>query len=309
MRIALLAGGTGAAKLAAGLAARAPDVSLTVITNTADDEEFWGLLVSPDTDSVIYRLAGIFNERAGFGVHDETFNALAMLRRLGEPDWFALGDRDIGLHLLRAGLLRRGARLTEAVAELTRRLGLGAAVVPMTDDRVRTRIITDDAELTFQTWFVRLRCEPAVRGIRFDGLDSARPAPEAVAAVRAADAVVIGPSNPLISIDPIVTLLQPVLDRSRVLAISPVVGGRSLKGPTVDMMRALGEEPSALGVARRYAALASRFVLDSADSELFDGIAALGVRPHVLDTVMQDASGQARLAGDVVELLAANPAG
>ena len=303
MRIALLAGGTGAAKLAAGLNAVLAPGELTVITNTADDEEFWGLLVSPDTDSVIYRLAGIFNEHAGFGVRDETFHALEMLRTLGEPDWFALGDRDIGLHLLRATLLRRGARLTQAVAEVTRRLGIDVAVVPMTDDTVRTRIVSDAGELTFQDWFVRQRCEPPLRGLRFDGIGAARPSPEATAAVRDADAVLIGPSNPLISIDPIVALLGPLLDRARVTAVSPVVGGRALKGPTVDMMQQLGEEPSALGVARHYASTASRFVLDVADAAGAAAVAALGLEVHVLDTVMRDAEGEARLARDIIALL------
>ena len=303
MRVAILAGGTGAARLAAGFARELAPGDLTVITNTADDDEFWGLPVSPDTDSVIYRLSGVFNESAGFGVRDETFNALDTLRTLQEDTWFALGDRDLGLHLLRAELLRRGLRLTEAVAEVTRRLGLATAVVPMSDDRVRTRIITDSGELSLQEWFVRMRCEPAVRGLRFEGLDAARPSPEALAAVHDAHVTVIGPSNPLISIDPILALLRPALDRERALAVSPVVGGRALKGPTVEMMRAAGEEPTALGVARHYAPAAARLVVDAADAESADEIAAMGIIPHVLDTVMLDAAGEARLAAEIVRLL------
>src|SRR4029077_311889 len=186
----------------------------------------------------------VFNERTGFGVADDTFNALAMLKRLGEPTWFALGDSDIVLHLLRASHVNSGMRLTDVVAELVRRLNIAATIVPMSDDRVRTRIVTDAGEFSLQQWFVANRCTPAVRRIRFDGVDGAAPAPEALRAVKDADAVIIGPSNPLISIDPILALLAPYLERDRVFTASPIVGGRSLKGPTVDMLIDLGEEPT-----------------------------------------------------------------
>lgn len=302
MRVALLAGGTGAARLARGLVRVLGPGELSVITNTGDDEEMWGLLVCPDTDAVLYRLAGIFNEEGGFGVRDESFHAREMLERLGEPAWFGLGDRDIGLHLLRAELRRRGASLSEAVAEIGRRLGLGARVVPMSDDPVRTRILTPDGELSLQEWFVRDRCAPAVRAIRFAGIETARPAPGAAEAVRAADAVIIGPSNPLLSIDPILGLLSTHLARERTIAVSPVVGGRSLKGPTVTMLEQLGEEPSALGVARRYAGVCSHCVLDREDAALHAEVAALGVRPLVLDTVMAGEEGERRLAGELVRL-------
>ena len=300
MRVTLLAGGTGAARLACGLAAVLPSGDLSVVTNTADDDEFWGLLVCPDTDSVVYRLAGLFNDRTGFGVRDETFHALEMLGRLGEPTWFSLGDGDIGLHLLRETLRRRGAGLAEAMGEIGRRLRLPATVIPMSNDPVRTKLCTEAGEMGFQEWFVGHRCEPPVSAIRFAGLETARPVAAAVAAVKEADLIVIGPSNPLLSIDPILALLGTHLDRDRVLAVSPVVGGQALKGPTVTLMAGLGEEPTALGVARRYAGIAGDFVLDIVDSALSSGVAALEVRPHVLDTVMADAAGERRLAADIL---------
>jgi LPPG:FO 2-phospho-L-lactate transferase len=302
MRVALLAGGTGAARLARGLAAVLPAGALSVITNTADDEELWGLRISPDTDSVLYRLAGLFNESSGFGVRDETFHTLEMLGRLGEPTWFGLGDRDIGLHLLRESLRRGGATFTEAVAEVVRRLGLPAAVIPMSDDRVRTRVLSEAGELSFQEWYVRDGCRPAVRGLRFDGAEAARASDAAVEAVGRADLVLIGPSNPLLSIDPILGVLGPHLDREQVVAVSPVVGGRALKGPTVSLLAQLGEEPSALGVARRYARVAAVYVLDRADAGLAGDVAALGLVPQVLDTVMEGGEGERRLARELLAL-------
>jgi len=302
MKIALLAGGTGGAKLAAGLVTvLAPD-QLTIIANTADDDEFWGLLVSPDVDAILYRLAGMFNERTGFGVAGDTFNALAMLERLGEPTWFALGDSDIGLHLLRTHLVNTGVRLTDVVAELVRRLSIAATIVPMSDDRVRTKIVTDAGEFSLQQWFVANRCAPAVRRIRFDGVDRANPAPEAIRAVKDADAVIIGPSNPLISIDPILALLVPHLERDRVFAVSPIVGGRSLKGPTVDMLTDVGEEPTSIGIARHYEGTAATLIIDTADAALQSSIEALGVRVVVCDIVMADAAGERRVAAEIVSI-------
>ena len=304
MKLALLAGGTGGAKLAAGFADVLSPGELTVIANTADDDEFWGLLVSPDVDAILYRLAGMFNEHSGFGVADDTFHALSMLRRLGEPAWFALGDLDIGLHLLRSRLLRSGLRLTGAVAEIARRLAIATTVLPMSDEPVRTRVVTDDGELAMQQWFVEKQCAPPVRAIRYQGIESAHPSPEVVQAVRDADAVVIGPSNPLLSIDPIVALLEPHLDRDRVIVVSPIVGDRSFKGPTVTLLRDLGEEPTAAGVAKHYARSAAMFIIDSVDAAVQRSVAALGMRPIVLDTVMTDAAGQRRLAGDIAQIVA-----
>lgn len=300
MKVALLSGGTGGARLATGLASVLPPGDLSIVANTGDDEEFWGLLVSPDVDAILYRLAGVFNDVTGFGVRDDTFHAQAMLGLLGEQTWFQLGDRDIGVHLLRASLLRGGMRLSEAVAHLAERFGIKASVIPMSDDPVRTRISTDAGELSMQEWFVGQRGAPAVRGMRLAGIESARPAPEAVAAVRAADAVIIGPSNPLLSVDPILAVLGPELDRERVTVISPVVGGRSLKGPTVSMLRDMGEETTALGIARRYAAIAASIVIDHEDAAMVEPIRALGMRVVVDATVMDGAAGEVRLAASLL---------
>lgn len=303
MRVTLLSGGTGGARLATGLAGVLPPEDLSIVANTADDEEFWSLLVSPDVDAILYRLAGLFNDAAGFGVRDDTFHAQAMLGSLGEQTWFQLGDRDIGVHLLRAALLRRGLRLTEAVTHLSRSFGIRASVIPMSDDPVRTRIQTDSGELSMQEWFVRDGCAPAIRGMRLAGIDSARPSPEAVTAMTNADAVIIGPSNPLLSVDPILAVLGDTLDRDRVTVVSPVIGGRSLKGPTVEMLRQMGEEATALGVARRYAGVAAGIVIDRSDAAMLEPIRALGMRALVDDTVMEGAEGERRLAASLLHTL------
>jgi LPPG:FO 2-phospho-L-lactate transferase len=303
VRVALLSGGTGGARLASGLAAvMAPD-DLSVIANTADDEEFWGLLICPDVDAILYRLAGVFNHATGFGVRDDTFQAQAMLGSLGEQTWFQLGDRDIGVHLLRASLLRGGMRLTEAVGRLARGFGIQVTVIPMSDDPVRTRIRTDAGELSMQEWFVGQRCEPAVRGMRLAGIETARPAPEAVAAVRSSDAVIIGPSNPLLSVDPILAVLGDEIDRERVTVVSPVVGGQSLKGPTADMLRDMGEEASAFGIARHYSDIASTIVIDRVDAGSLESIRSLRMHPIVDDIVMDGADGEQRLAASLLHAL------
>jgi LPPG:FO 2-phospho-L-lactate transferase len=303
VRVALLSGGTGGARLAAGLADVLPPGDLSIVANTADDDEFWGLLVCPDVDAILYRLAGIFNDASGFGVRDETFHVQGMLGRLGEQTWFQLGDQDIGVHLLRATLLRGGMRLTEAVAQLSALLGIRVGVIPMSDDPVRTRILTDSGELSMQEWFVGKRCTPVVRAMRLAGIDAARPSPEAVAAVTTAEVVIIGPSNPLLSLDPILAVLGGELDRARVAVVSPVVGGRSLKGPTVDMLRQMGEEATALGIARRYAGIAATMVIDGADAALAAPIRALGMRVLVENTVMEGAPGERRLAASLLRVL------
>ncbi len=303
MRVALLSGGSGGAKLAAGLAATLPPNLLSIVANTADDDEFWGLLVSPDVDAILYRLAGVFNHATGFGVRDDTFAAQAMLGTLGEETWFQLGDRDIGVHLLRSTLLRQGLRLSEAVAELARRFGIRVAVIPMSDDPVRTRVLTAGGEFSMQEWFVGQRCEPAVRELRLAGVDAARPSPEAVRAVTDAQAVIIGPSNPLLSVDPILAVLGDHLDRERVTVVSPVVGGRSLKGPTAAMLRQMGEEATALGIAKHYAGVASRIVIDQSDIALLAPIRALGMHAIIDDIVMSDAGGEQRLAVSLLQAL------
>ncbi|GAC1688824.1 MAG: 2-phospho-L-lactate transferase [Candidatus Dormibacteraceae bacterium] len=276
-----------------------PPGHLTVIANTADDDEFWGLLVSPDVDAVIYRLAGVFNYDAGYGVKEDSFRVLAELGRLGEPTWFRIGDKDIATHIVRAEMLRRGSTLTESALALCGRFGIDTQVLPMTNERVRTRFVTDAGELSFQEYFVRERLSPSLRAIKFAGIEDARPTSEVLSALVEADLVIIGPSNPLISIAPIITVIGPHMRRARTVAITPIVRGAALKGPTVEMMRAVGPDPNPVEVARMYRDVTDAFVLDSRDQELEAELDALGLRTLVLDTVMADGGG--RLAAELLE--------
>jgi LPPG:FO 2-phospho-L-lactate transferase len=274
---------------------------LTVVANTGDDVEWWGLHVSPDTDAVLFRLGGLFNVEAGFGIVEDAFTTMDQLRSLGEDAWFNLGNRDLAFHILRSDQLRRGARLSETALDLGRRLGLATRVLPMSDDPVRTWFVTDHGAVPLQDYFVRQRAGPSVRAVDYAGLAQARPSPEAVAAVRDADLVVIGPSNPVASVWPILHLLGPHLHRGHTVAVSPTVGGRALKGPTVEMMRSLGRDPSPAGVAAEYRALAGWFVLDAEDVAQRNAIGDLGYRVLVTDTLMPDAAAAEGLAGRILE--------
>lgn len=295
----VLAGGTGGAKLAVAIQHLIPPGHLTVIANTADDDEFWGLLVSPDVDAVIYRLAGVFNESTGYGIKDDSFHVLDGVVRLGEPAWFRIGDKDFATHLIRAEMLRRGCTLTECALALSGRFGVDSRVLPMTNERVRTRFTTDLGVLSFQEYFVREGLGPALRAIELEGIESARPTPEVLAALGEAELVIIGPSNPLISVAPILRVVGPHMPRDRTVAITPIVGGAALKGPTVEMMRALGPEPNPVEVARMYRDVAAVFVVDRRDAQLVGEIETVGIRALVLDTVMSDGGG--RLAAGIME--------
>ncbi|HVS48936.1 MAG TPA: 2-phospho-L-lactate transferase [Candidatus Dormibacteraeota bacterium] len=299
MKTVLLAGGTGGAKLAAAIQPRVPPGHLTVIANTADDDEFWGLLVSPDVDAVIYRLAGVFNDDAGYGMKGDSFSVLEALARLGEPAWFRIGDKDFATHVVRAEMLRRGCTLTECAVELCSRFGVATKVLPMTNERVRTRFVTDRGVLSFQEYFVRERLGPALQAIQFDGIGSAKPTDEVLSALHEAELVIIGPSNPLISIAPIIKVIGSNMPRDRTVAITPIVAGASLKGPTVEMMRAVGPPPTPVEVARMYRDVAASFVLDRRDRELAPSLDEMGFQTLVLDTVMTD--GGVGLAGRILE--------
>ena len=261
---------------------------VTVIANTGDDELFWGLLVCPDVDAVIYRLANVFDDERGYGQRDESFALLDALTHLDEPAWFRIGDRDFATHVLRTDLMRRGATLTQATHELCRRYGVESRVLPMSDGAVRTRFRTQIGNLSFQEYFVREGLRPALHAVEFDGIDDAKPTDEVVGALEQADIVVIGPSNPLISIEPILRVAGRSLRRERTIAVTPIVGGAALKGPTVEMMTALGIEPSPVEVARRYREVAAGFVLDVKDAALASDIEALGYVVTVTRTVMSD---------------------
>ena len=304
--VALLAGGVGGAKLAHGLQAILGD-RLEVIVNTADDTERHGLLVSPDHDTVMYTLAGIDNRQWGWGLAGETFAASEMLARYGEATWFRLGDRDLATHVVRTARLRRGERATDIARDLQRALGVKARILPMTDSPVRTEVLTDEGWLEFQEYFVRRHQEPAVRDLRFVGIEDARSTPEVDAALEAAAAIVIAPSNPFVSVRPILSVagvesgLQTARSRGvPVVAVSGIVGGVALKGPADRMLVSLGHEASALGVARQYTGIADVFVLDRLDEALEPAIAELGMRTVVTDTIMAGDGGRQRVAGEVL---------
>jgi LPPG:FO 2-phospho-L-lactate transferase len=306
--VATLAGGVGGAKLAHGLQAHLGD-RLTVVVNTGDDLERHGLLVMPDHDTVMYTLAGVANREFGWGIEGETFAAAAMLERYGEPTWFRLGDRDLATHVTRTARLRAGAGLTEVCLGLQRSLGVAAAVLPMSDDPIRTDVRTDDGWLEFQDYFVARHQEPDVHEVRFRGADAATAAPGVVDAIDGAGAIVIAPSNPIVSVGPILAVgdIRSALDRARgrgvpIVAVSGIVGGKALKGPADRMLTSLGHESSALGVARIYAGLATDFVLDAVDAELAESIGAIGLRPHVTDTIMTDDAARARLAAECLAI-------
>jgi LPPG:FO 2-phospho-L-lactate transferase len=288
--------------LAEGLYAVLPPECLTVVTNTADDLELWGLAISPDTDSVLYRLAGIFNEESHFGVAGDTFAGLEMLKRYGEETWFGLGDRDLATHLLRTYLLRGGRNLSEATAELARRLGIRARILPMSDQPVRTKVTTPKGRLDLQEYFVRERHLPPVLKVDLEGLDQAKPTPAVVQALKEADRILIGPSNPAISIEPILAVAGKSVDPERTVAVTPIVAGAALKGPTAEMLRGLGREATPLGVARGYRRYAKTFVLDHRDAADAAEIHELGYRVAILDTVMGGTEGRRRLAEEILLL-------
>lgn len=300
MKVALLAGGTGGTKLAHGFAMLGPAVQLTVIANVADDVEMHGHLVCPDIDALLYTLSGLIDTERGWGIRGDTDTAHAMFERLGEPTWFRIGDADLATHAHRTRLMREeNASLTDAVVAMTASLGIGARILPATDERWRTLLDTDEGPMEFQEYFVRRRQEPEVRAVRYAG--DARPTAATLSAIREADLVVIGPSNPIVSIGPILALpgvreAITVADAPTV-AVSPIVAGRALKGPADRMLASLGHEVNALGVARLYAGLADRFVIDEADAPLAPQIEAeTGLAVGVLPTVMRSNADRRRLA-------------
>ena len=303
MRVVVLAGGSGGVKLAEGFAAM-DDVDLTVIPNVADDDDFHGLRVCPDVDSTLYALSGRLDRSRGWGPADDATRALGVMGALGAETWMTLGDADLGLHLWRTQRLRAGLRPAEVTVEIARRFGIRARVVLPTDDAVRTRVRTDDGWIPFQEYFVRLRCVPKMRGLAYDGLAEARPTPEALEAVAAADLVVIGPSNPLVSIAPILGVpgLGAAVAARPVLAVSPLVAGRAIKGPAARMLEALGQRADAAGVAAMYAAVADMMVIDEADAGLSPRIEELGLRVRVADTLMPNAPAKERLAREIAAL-------
>jgi len=298
--VVLLSGGVGGAKLALGLARVLPPDALTVIANTGDDFEHLGLAISPDLDTLLYTLGGVDNPETGWGRRDETWSFMAALAALGGATWFRLGDRDLATHIERTRRLRSGEALSAVAGDFARRLGISARILPMSDDPVRTRLRTDEGWLDFQDYFVRLGCRPAVRAIEYVGAASARPHPDFLSALRAASLVVVAPSNPFLSIEPILALpgVRAALAAAPVIAVSPIIAGAAVKGPTAKIMRELGPEPSAASVAARYRDFLDLYVLDRAD----EAEAARCPMPCVAaNTLMRSLADREALARTVLE--------
>jgi LPPG:FO 2-phospho-L-lactate transferase len=304
-----LAGGVGAARFLRGLCPLLDAAQLTIIVNTADDETFFGLHVSPDLDTVTYTLAGRVDPRVGWGIARDSFACLDALRRYYGPAWFQLGDTDLATHIYRTDHLRRGRSLSWVTASIAARHNLRARILPMSNDRVRTHVqVAGTGLLPFQEYLVRRRGRGRVQRIRFVGIERARPAPGVLAALRTADAIIVPPSNPFVSIAPILALpgVRPALQRARarIAAVTPLVRGLPIKGPLDHMLRGLGHEVSAAGVAALYRDFVQAFVLDRRDGVLAPRIAALGMRPVIADTIMRTPARSRRLAATVLQALA-----
>jgi LPPG:FO 2-phospho-L-lactate transferase len=289
--VVALAGGVGAARFLDGLTRVIAPERVFVIGNTADDAEIHGLHISPDLDTVTYTLAGLANPQHGWGIRGDSFRCLEALGRLGADTWFQLGDVDLATHLYRTQRLRQGATLTEVTSEIARALNVRSPIVPMSNERVRTRICTPSGELEFQTYFVKRRARDRVTALHFEGASEASPAPGLLDAIANADAILLCPSNPFISIGPILAIpgIREALQsrRENVAAISPIVGGRALKGPAAKMMRSMQMRSSAAEVAKLYDDFAGVFVLDEVDRKQAAHVAALGLRPVVTNTIMR----------------------
>jgi LPPG:FO 2-phospho-L-lactate transferase len=301
VKIVALAGGVGGAKLAHGLAQILAPEDLTIVVNTGDDFEHYGLYVCPDLDTVCYTLAGLANPETGWGRINESWNVIENASKLGGPDWFRLGDQDLGTHLERTRRLTAGHSLREITRDFCQAWGIEHTVLPMSDQPVRTIVETEEGDLAFQEYFVHRRCEPRVKGFRFEGADKAATASGACEAIVAADAVIICPSNPWVSIDPILRVLPKI--EKPVYAVSPILGGETVKGPAAKMYRELGIAPSALAVANHYRSLATGFVLDIIDAQLNESVRGLNMRTLVTNTLMKSHDNRRQLANEVLKFI------
>ncbi|MEM0348847.1 MAG: 2-phospho-L-lactate transferase [Candidatus Caldarchaeum sp.] len=295
-----LAGGVGGSKLVTGLChVIHPDIG-TVVVNTADDETFYGLYVSPDVDTMLYQLAGVGDDVKGWGIKDDTFNTLEMLGRLGLETWFKIGDRDLAIHLYRTNRLNEGASLTQVTAELAEKLGVRWRILPMSNDPVKTIVETENGIMPFQTYFVKHGHSILARGIRFQGIEKAKPTKEVITALSEAEYIIIPPSNPVVSIGPILALsgVRDLLRNSgaTILAVSPIVRGQALRGPAAELMKSLGHDPSPVGVAEMYCDFLDILVFDTADEELVNDVKALGVKPLTTRTIMERFEDRVKLA-------------
>jgi LPPG:FO 2-phospho-L-lactate transferase len=305
--ILALTGGTGGAKLVQGLAAEIDPADLSIICNTADDAIFNGLHVSPDIDTIVYTLAGLNDEQKGWGLAGESFVALEQLRRLGEEVWFKLGDKDLAMHILRTQLLRQGITLSGVTQRIRTALDVKSQILPMSDDRIETRIVTSGGEISFQEYFVRERWAPEVKQVFFAGIDRSKPAPQVLQAIRNAAGIVICPSNPVTSIGPILSVpgVRQTLRESgrRIVGVSPIIARAAISGPAHTLMRANDLEPSVRGVAKGYADILDVLLVDPEDQPLYGDIEKLGVKPVSANIRMNSLADKRRLAREVLALL------
>jgi LPPG:FO 2-phospho-L-lactate transferase len=303
-KVVLLAGGVGGARMAEGLMRALPEGALTVIVNVGDDDTFYDLLVCPDIDTILYTLSDRIDRGQGWGVANDTVNGLNVLRDLGAPVWMKLGDADFGLHIWRNWRMSQGASLSEVTEECATRFGIAARILPATDDPVRTRLMTQKGLLDFQNWFVGERCQPAVREIRYAGAEDAAASPQALAAISDADLIVFAPSNPLLSLEPLLSVkaLRDAVAASHAprIGVSPLIGGKAVKGPLDKLLADLGQPGGAAGVAARYKGLLDGFLVDSGDVNDIVAIEAGGIKVHATDILMRDPAGAERLARELI---------
>lgn len=302
--VVLIAGGVGGARMAEGLARALPAGALTVIANVGDDDDFYGLRVCPDIDTLIYTLSDRIDRKQGWGVADDTVRALDVLRTLAAPTWMKLGDADFGLHIWRSWKLATGNSLTKVTQEAAMRLGAHARILPASDDQVRTKLRTADGWMDFQPWFVGRRCEPEVLELRYDGAEKAKAGPEALAAIEAAELIVFAPSNPLLSIEPILAIdgfrAAIAASRAQRIGVSPLIGGKAVKGPLARLMAGFGMRTSTSGVAIRYSGLLDGFAIDTQDLPESDELQGRGLSVLPTDILMRDPQDAERLAAEIL---------
>lgn len=301
MSVAIICGGVGAARLLRGMIQVVPDSELTAIANVGDDLVLHGLNVSPDLDTIVYTVSESVSAERGWGLEGETWQAMSALGRYGDLNWFALGDKDLGTHLYRTHRMSEGATLGEVTGEIAKAWGLNFALIPVTNGQIRTMVTTvDEGEISFQDYFVRRQHDVAVTSVRFDGAASCKPAPGVLDAIANANRVVVAPSNPAVSIDPVLAVPgikdALVARRADTVAVSPIIGGKALKGPADRLLTELGREASAVGVARWYAEVVGTLIIDEIDADLAPAIEAEGVRAIVAPTIMKDRASAAALA-------------
>ena len=305
--ITTLAGGVGAARFLQGLVHVVPPKEIVTIVNTGDDIEFYGLHISPDVDIVTYTLAGIVDEEKGWGIRGDTFNCLDMLRKYGYETWFMLGDKDLATHIHRTLLLKSGLKLSEVTEKIRKALGVKVKIIPMTDDKVQTKIVTSVGEMHFQEYLVKRKAQDPVLDVKFEGIERAEPAPGVIEAILNADGIIICPSNPIVSIGPILSIkgVKEALKKTKakIVAISPIVGGAPIKGPADKLMRGLGIEVSALGVAKIYRNFLDTLIIDNVDRDLKPRIEEIGVKVYVTNTIMKTIENKIKLAKEALNCI------